>query len=84
MRYHVLRIGHDEATDVASIRAGEAIDATSHWQAARKWLHALGEAYGYEHHDLVVMDEAGAHVTYEVETKCERHLTVHEHQCLDG
>jgi len=84
MKFHVHRIGHDEATDIGSIRKAPVFEAGDHEKAARNFLRSHDEPYFTDHFDLVVMDENGQHVTFDVGTKTIWQMKLHEFQCLDG
>lgn len=84
MKFNVLKICHDEATDIDTIREAPIFEASSHDKAAKKFLLTLDEPFMPEHFDLVVMDDGNNHVTYDISTKTIWQMKVHEHQCLDG
>lgn len=84
MKFNVLRIDHDEATDIDTIRKAPVFEAGDHEKAARNYLRAADEPYFTDHFDLVVMDESGNHVTFDIDTKTIWQVKLHEHQCLDG
>ena len=85
MKFHVLRIGHTEATDVDAVRAGETVDASSHNEAANAWAKSrLRDFSQNDWFDLVVMDERGKHITFEVEMQVRPVMRLANCQELDA
>lgn len=72
-KYHVLKIHHDTETSVSAIRnKGEVIETRGdHNAAADIWASKHARDFSqFDYFDLVVMNEAGRHITLVVTTKC--------------
>lgn len=83
--FYVHRIGHDEATDIESVRGGEVFCSTGYNAALDLWLAKHQRDFSeHDWFDVVVMTEAGTHQTFTVNMEVRPVARLAEHQCLDG